>query len=64
MDGDENSMQEFFDQSQEKPSKSKVEPALDIFKDAAMYSDKGDEMQSIIFKFEKLYCTERLNSIK
>ena len=32
MDGDENSIQEFFDQSQEKPSKSKVEPALDIFK--------------------------------
>ena len=61
-DDDENSIEESFDQSQEKPSRLKVESALDVLKDAALYSDKGDEIQ--IFKFEKLYCTEQLNSDK
>ena len=52
-----------FDQNQEKPSRSKVESALDALKDAALYNEK-DEMQSFIFKFKKLHCTERLNSLK
>ena len=60
---DENSSEELFDQSLEKPLRSKVESALDVLKDA-LYSDKGDEMKSIIFKFEKLHCSERLNSLK
>ena len=45
-------------------SRSKVETALDVLKDTILYSDKGDKMQSIIFKFENLCCTERLNSLK
>ena len=38
--------------------------ALDILKYTTLYGDKGDEMQSINFKFKKLYCTKRLNSLK
>ena len=55
-DDEENSVEEWFDQYQENPSRLKVESALDVLKDDSMYSEKGDEMQSIIFKFEKLYC--------
>ena len=61
---DENSIEESFCQSKEKPSRSKVESAFEVLKDATLYSDKGNEMQSIIFKFEKLYYTEPLNSFK
>ena len=63
-DKDENPIDESFDQSQAKPSRSEVESALNVFKDAALYSDKRNEMQNIIFKFEKLFCAERLNSLK
>ena len=63
-DDDKNSIEESFDQSQEKPSRSKVESVRDVLKDAALYSDKGDEMQSIIFKLEKLYFNEQLNFFK
>ena len=58
-DGDDkNSIVESFNQSHEKPPRSKVEPASDVLK-----SNKIDEMQSIIFKSEKLHCTEQLNSL-
>ena len=53
-DNDKSSIDISFDQSQEKPSRLKAESAFDALKDAALYSDKGDEMQSIIFKFDKL----------
>ena len=46
---DENSVEERFDQSQEKPTRSKAESPLDFLKDTALCSGKGDEMQSIIF---------------
>lgn len=52
------------ERNQEQPSRSKVESALVALKDAALYSDIGNEIQSIIFKFEKLYRTEPLNSLK
>ena len=39
-DDDENSIDESFNQSQEKPSRSKVKSALDVLKDTALYSDK------------------------
>lgn len=62
-DDDKNSIVESFNQSHEKPPRSKVEPASDVLKNATLYSNKIDEMQSIIFKSEKLYCTEQLNSL-
>ena len=46
---DENSVEERFDQSQEKPTRSKAECPLGFLKDTALCSGKGDEMQSIIF---------------
>ena len=63
-DDEENSIEEWLDQYQENPSRLKVESALDVLKDDSIYSEKGDEMQSIIFKFEKLYCTEPWNPLK
>ena len=53
-DNDKSSIDISFNQSQEKLSRLKAESAFDALKDAALYSDKGDEMQSIIFKFDKL----------
>ena len=53
-DNDQSSIDISFNQSQEKLSRLKAESAFDALKDAALYSDKGDEMQSIIFKFDKL----------
>ena len=52
---DESSIEESLDQSQEKSSRSKVESALHVLSNAALYSDKGDDMQSIIFKLEILF---------
>lgn len=49
---------------QVKVLKTKIESALDVLKDGTLHSDKGDKMQSIIFKFQKLYCSERFNSPK
>ena len=46
---DENSIEERFAQSQEKPTRSKAESALDFLKDPVLCSGKGDEMQSITF---------------
>ena len=53
-----------FGQSEEMNSRSKFESALDVLKYTTLYGDKGDEMQSINFKFKKLHCTKRLNSLK
>ena len=39
-DGDKNLIEELFDQSREKPSRSKVESALDVLKEPTQCSDK------------------------
>ena len=41
-DDEENSIEEWFDQYQENPSRLKVESALDVLKDDYIYSKKGD----------------------
>ena len=48
----------------EKPSRSAIESAIDALKDAAMFSDEGQQMKMLISNFERLYEKERLKSLK
>ena len=43
------------DVAPERPSRSEVESAPDILKKISLYSTTGDEMQSVILKFENLF---------
>ena len=53
------------DEVPERPSRSEVESALDVLKNASLFSNTGEEMQCvIIFKFENLFTKERINSLK
>ena len=61
---DEISIEEIFDPVVEKPSRSAIESALDDLKYAAIFSDEGVQMQSLILSFERLYENERLKSLK
>ena len=53
-----------FDIVFEKPSRSKVECSIDVLKDLAMCCEKGNEMQMLISKFEKMYNEDRVASLK
>ncbi|XP_063598617.1 tigger transposable element-derived protein 6-like [Penaeus indicus] len=48
----------------EKPSRSAIESALEVLKDAAMFSDKSGQMKRAIFDFERLYESDRAESLK
>ena len=52
------------DEVPERPSRSEVESALDALKNASLFSNTGEEMQYVIFKFENLFTKERINSLK
>ena len=52
------------DEVPERPSRSEVESALDVLKNASLFSNTGEEMQCVIFKFENLFTKERINSLK
>ena len=58
------SIEEILDPVVEKPSRSAIESPLDALKDAAMFSDEGVQMKSLILSFERLYKNERLKSLK
>ena len=53
-----------FDIVVEKPSRSKVECSIDVLKDLAMCCEKGNEMQMLLSKFEKMYNEDRVASLK
>ena len=50
------------DEVPERPSRSEVESALDVLKNASLFSNTGEEMQCVIFKFET--CLQSINSLK
>ena len=54
-DDEENSVEEWFDQYQENPSRLKVESALDVLKDDSMYSEK--EMKCKVLSSNLKSCT-------
>ena len=43
------------DEVPERPSRSEVESARDVLKNASLFSNTGEEMQCVIFKFENLF---------
>ena len=47
-----------------RPLRPEVESALDVLKNASLFSNTGEEMQCVIFKFENLFTKERINSLK
>ena len=52
------------DEVPERPSRSEVESALGVLKNASLFSNTGEEMQCVIFKFENLFTKQRINSSK
>jgi len=63
-DDDDPSIEEIIDPVVEKPSRSAIESAIDALKDAAMFSDEGQQMKMLISNFERLYENERIKSLK
>jgi len=63
-DDDDPSIEEIIDPVVEKPSRSAIESAIDALKDAAMFSDEGQQMKMLISNFERLYEKERIKSLK
>ena len=47
------------DEVPERPSRSQVESALGVLKNASLFSNTGEEMQCVIFKFESLFTKKR-----
>ena len=45
-------------------AESIVDVDNDVLKNAALYSNTGEEMQCVIFKFENLFTKEHINSLK
>ena len=52
---DEISVEEVIDPVVEKPSRSAIESAIDALKDAAMFSDEGEQMKTLIINFERYF---------
>ena len=52
------------DVAPERPSRSEVESALDVLKNAALYSSTGEEMTGVLLKFENMFTKERIKSAK
>ena len=63
-DDDDPSIEEIIDPVVEKPSRSAIESAIDALKDAAMFSEEGQQMKMLISNFERLYEKERIKSLK
>ena len=51
-------------QKDHSPESDKEESALDVRKNASLFSNTEEEMQCVIFKFENLFTKERINSLK
>ena len=47
-----------------RPSRSEVESALDVLKNASLFSNTGEEMQCVIFKFENLFTKHKFIEAK
>lgn len=62
--GMEDSIDDSVDIAVEKLIRSKVEYSLEILKDLATCCKKGNEMQMLLSKFEKLYNEDRVESLK
>ena len=46
----------------ERPLRFQVESVIDVIRNAALYSNNGEEMSLVIDKFEKLFTKDRIAS--
>ena len=63
-DEDDDNDEEVEESAPEQPLRLQVESAIDIIRNAALYSSNGEEMSLVINKFEKLFTEDRTASKK
>ena len=63
-DEDDNHGEEVDEAAPERPLRFQVESAIDVIRNAALYSSNGEEMSLVINKFEKLFTEDRIASKK
>ena len=64
-DGDNDDEEDALDDvAPERPSRCEIESALDVLKNAALYSSTGEEMTGVLLKFENIFTKERIKSAK
>ena len=61
---DDDNDEEAEEAAPERPLRFQVESAIDVIRDAALYSSNGEEMSLVINKFEKLFTEDRIASKK
>ena len=59
-DEDDDNDEEVKDAAPERPLRFQVESAIDVIRNAALYSSNGKEMSLVINKFEKLFTEDRI----
>ena len=63
-DEDDDNDEEVEEATPERPLRFQVESAMDVIRDATLYSSNGEEMSLVINKFEKLFTEDRVTSKK
>ena len=63
-DEDDDNDKEVEETAPERPLRFQVESAIDVIRNAALYSSNGEEMSLVINKFEKLFTEDRIASKK
>ena len=63
-DEDDDNDEEVEEATPERPLKFQLESAINIIRNAALYSSNGEEMNLVINKFEKLFTEDRIESKK
>ena len=63
-DEDDDNDEEVEEATPERPLRFQLESAINIIRNAALYSSNGEEMSLVINKFEKLFTEDRIESKK
>ena len=63
-DEDDDNNEEVEEAAPGRPLRFQVESAIDVIRNAALYSSNGEEMSLVISKFEKLFTENRISSKK
>ena len=63
-DEDDDNDEEVEEATPERPLRFQLESAINVIRNAALYSSNGEEMSLVINKFEKLFTEDRIESKK
>ena len=63
-DEDDDNDEEVEEEARERRLRFQTESAVDVIRDAALYSSNGEEMSLVINKFEKLFTKDQITSKK